>query len=203
MSGPARRAVLASGNAGKLRELRAALVPLGLELVSQAELGIVSPPEPAPTFVENALLKARHAAMASGLPAIADDSGLEVDALHGAPGVRSARYAGDSADDGANIARLLAELGDRPPAARSARFHCVLVYLRHAEDPTPVIASGQWSGQIATEAVGDAGFGYDPVFLLPDRGCSAAQLPAAEKAAISHRAIAVRALLDALAQMPA
>lgn len=203
MSGPARRAVLASGNAGKLRELRAALVPLGLELVSQAELGIASPPEPAPTFVENALLKARHAAMASGLPAIADDSGLEVDALHGAPGVRSARYAGDSADDGANIARLLAELGDRPPAARSARFHCVLVYLRHAEDPTPVIASGQWSGQIATEAVGDAGFGYDPVFLLPDRGCSAAQLPAAEKAAISHRAIAVRALLDALAQMPA
>lgn len=200
MSAATRRVVLASGNAGKLRELRAALAPLGLDLLSQAELGIASPPEPAPTFVENALLKARHAAAASGLPAIADDSGLEVEALNGAPGVRSARYAGDSADDGANIAKLLAELGDRPPAARGARFHCVLVYLRHAEDPTPIIASGQWSGQIATQAVGDAGFGYDPVFLLPEQGCSAAQLAPTEKAALSHRATAVRALLEALAQ---
>ncbi|HJO36170.1 MAG: RdgB/HAM1 family non-canonical purine NTP pyrophosphatase [Pseudomonadota bacterium] len=203
MSEATRRVVLASGNAGKLRELRTALAPLGLELVSQAELGIGSPPEPAPTFVENALLKARHAALASGLPAIADDSGLEVDALAGAPGVRSARYAGESAGDGANIARLLAELGDRPPAARGARFHCVLVYLRHAQDPTPIIASGQWSGQIATKAAGEAGFGYDPVFLLPDRNCTAAQLPPAEKAAMSHRAIAVRALLEALARQGA
>lgn len=187
------RWVLASANEGKRRELAALVSPLGIELVSQRELGFAGADETACSFVENALLKARAAA-ACGLPALADDSGLVVDALHGAPGVRSARYAGPQADDSANIARLLAELGGVPDEARAAHFVCVLVALRAVDDPDPLIARGIWRGRIARAPRGHEGFGYDPVFELPALGLTAAELPAARKNAISHRGEALAAL---------
>jgi len=187
------RVVLASGNAGKLREFAALLADAGIELVPQSDYPVPAAPETAPTFVENALLKARNAARYTGLPAIADDSGLEVDALDGAPGVYSARYAGPHADDAANNRRLLDALADVPPANRSARFRAVLVYLRHADDPAPLIAEGTWSGTIAAAPRGDAGFGYDPLFELAD-GRTAAELPADEKNLLSHRGQALAAL---------
>ena len=194
-----KRVVLASNNPGKLRELSALLAPLGIELVAQATLGIGEADEPHPTFVENALAKARHAAGASGLPAIADDSGICARALGGAPGVHSARYAalaGGPKDDGANNARLVAELaraGDR-----RASYYCVLVMMRSADDPRPLIAEGEWSGEVVDSPRGDGGFGYDPYFLLPELGCTAAQLSADEKNRISHRGKATRALLERL-----
>jgi len=191
-----RRLVLASGNAGKLRELHELLAPRGVDVIAQRVLGIEDVEETGATFIENALLKARHAARCSGLPALADDSGLCVDALGGAPGLYSARYAGPGAADAANTAKLLAALADVPPPQRGAHYVCVLVLLRHAEDPDPLVATGRWFGQIATTPRGDGGFGYDPVFVDPASGVTAAELSAALKHARSHRGLALRRLLE-------
>jgi XTP/dITP diphosphohydrolase len=191
--------VLATANRGKVAEFSALLAAAGLDLrlTPQSELGVSAPPETASTFVENALTKARHAAHHTGLPAIADDSGLVVSALGIAPGVRSARFAGESADDQANIAKLLAAL-DAPGLGRAARFHCVLVALEHAEDPAPLIASGSWAGKIAREPQGHNGFGYDPVFFDPALGRTAAELDPAAKNRVSHRGAALRRLIELL-----
>ena len=193
-----RKLVIASNNRGKIAELTDLLAPLGLSPVAQGELGVTEAEEPAITFVENALIKARHADRATGLPALADDSGLAVDALDGRPGVRSARFAGDGASDADNIQALLTALADVPEPRRSAQFHCVLVYLRHADDPTPIICHGRWPGRILTEPRGHGGFGYDPVFWVPEQGCSAAELSREQKGRISHRGRALRQLLDHL-----
>jgi len=190
------RIVMASNNPGKLREFGALLAPLGIEVLSQAQLGISEAEEPHATFVENALAKARHAARASGLPALADDSGICVDVLGGAPGVHSARYAalaGGPRDDEANNARLLEQLRDLPN--RRAHYACVLVLVRSADDPQPLIAEGNWVGEVITERRGDGGFGYDPYFLLPQLGQTAAQLTAEHKNRISHRGQAMRELV--------
>jgi XTP/dITP diphosphohydrolase len=188
----ARRFVLASGNAGKLRELRELLAPLHFELVAQTELGIAPADEPHDTFVENALAKARHAAARSGLPALADDSGLCCSALAGAPGVRSARLAGDEASDEANNRELLRLL--ERETDRRAHYVCVLVALRSADDPEPLIAQARWHGEILGAPRGSGGFGYDPLFWLPALSCSAAELPRAEKNRISHRGLALAQL---------
>ena len=192
--------MLASGNAGKLAELRSMLREAGLgdQLVAQSELGIVGPPEDRATFVENALAKARHAARASGHSALADDSGLLVDAIGGAPGVLSARYAGTEAGDRANVAKLLAALRDTPDSQRGARFYCVLVALEHADDPAPIIATGEWAGEINRAPVGIGGFGYDPVFYDPALGKTAAELTTEAKNRVSHRGRALRALVETL-----
>lgn len=190
--------VLASSNAGKLAELRDLLGDARIELHAQSEFGVEDAEETGLTFVENALLKARHAARATGLPALGDDSGLCVDALDGAPGLYSARYAGGHGDSAANIAKLLAALRDVPEAARTARFVCVLAVLRHAEDPQPLIAEGVWEGRILDAPRGSGGFGYDPVFFDPARAMGAAELDAALKNRISHRGIALARLRDAL-----
>jgi XTP/dITP diphosphohydrolase len=192
------RVVVATGNAGKLAELRDLLADTGLELVAQGDLGIGEAEETGTTFIENALIKARHAARASGLPALADDSGLLVDALGGAPGLHTARYAGPQATAAANIARLLQELRDVPEEGRSARFYACLVLLRHADDPMPLVAEGEWRGRILGEPRGQAGFGYDPVFLDPELGASAAELEEAVKNRRSHRGRAVAALRQRL-----
>ena len=201
MNATARRLVLASGNAGKLAELRALLGGDGLELVAQSDLGVDDIEETGLTFVENALLKARHAARGTGLPALADDSGLCVDALGGAPGLYSARYAGAHGDARANIAKLLDALADVPDARRTAHFHAVVVLLRHADDPQPIIAEGRWPGRILHAPRGDRGFGYDPVFLDPVHGSSAAELDPALKNRISHRGQALATLRARLAQL--
>lgn len=193
------RVVLASNNAGKLRELNALLAPLGIDLVTQASLGIGEAEEPHPTFVENAIAKARHAAHASGLPALADDSGICVDALGGAPGVVSARYAalaGGPKSDDANNARLVRELSGATD--RGAFYCCVLVLLRSADDPQPLIAEALWRGEVLEHPRGNAGFGYDPYFLVPELGLTAAELPPEQKNRISHRALAMRALVERL-----
>jgi XTP/dITP diphosphohydrolase len=188
------KVVLASGNAGKLAEMRELLGDLTLELIPQAALGIADAEETATSFVENALLKARHAARLSGLPALGDDSGLCVDALGGAPGLHSARYAGEHGDSQANIAKLLDALAGIPDSARSAHFHCVIVLLRHADDPAPIIAEGRWAGQVLTAPRGSNGFGYDPVFLDLQHKRSAAELDAATKNRLSHRGQALSRL---------
>lgn len=193
MSPAARRIVLASGNAGKAREIGALLAPTGIEVLSQAAFGLESAEETGLTFIENALLKARHAARGSGLPAIADDSGLVVDALGGAPGIHSARYAG-TGGDAANTARLLAALEGVPEAERTARFVCVAVFLRSPEDPLPVICQGAWEGRIGTGPRGSGGFGYDPVFLPLGERRSAAEFAPEEKNRCSHRGRAFAAL---------
>ncbi|KPK72449.1 MAG: non-canonical purine NTP pyrophosphatase [Acidithiobacillales bacterium SM23_46] len=193
-----RRVVLASGNPGKVRELSQILAGLDISVVPQSEFGVPEAEEIGLTFVENALLKARNAASHTGLPSIADDSGIEVDALNGAPGIYSARYAGKGAGDGQNLRKLLKALDEVPDAKRGARFVCVIVYLRHAADPTPVIAQGIWEGRILREARGSGGFGYDPVFWVPTHNCSSAELPAEVKNTISHRGQALRALVAAL-----
>jgi XTP/dITP diphosphohydrolase len=190
------RLVLASGNPGKLREFRQLCEPLGVSIIAQAELGIAEAEEPHCTFIENALAKARHASRASGLPAFADDSGLCVNALGGAPGVRSARFA-DAADDretqdARNNAKLIETLAGK--ADRSAHYTCVIVLVRHADDPEPLIAEGRWQGEIIDTPHGDGGFGYDPYFFLPALNKTAAQLPALEKNAISHRGNALAQL---------
>ncbi|TJY58348.1 RdgB/HAM1 family non-canonical purine NTP pyrophosphatase [Sinimarinibacterium sp. CAU 1509] len=190
--------VVASRNAKKLRELQPLLSPLGLDLRSISEFGADDVEETAPTFVENALIKARHACRISGLPAIADDSGLEVDYLGGAPGVRSARYAGEPSNDAANNRKLLEALHGVDPARRAARFVCTMVYLRHADDPVPLIAQGLWPGRILETPRGANGFGYDPLFWVDDHGCSAADLDAAVKNRISHRGQAVAQLRQLL-----
>ena len=190
--------VLATANRGKVAELTALLAEAGVELrlTAQSDLGVSAPPETGATFVENALLKARHAARLTGLPAIADDSGLVVAALGGAPGVRSARFAAEQADDDANIAKLLAALG--PSHDRSARFHCALVALRDPDDAAPLLATGSWAGQIARAPKGSHGFGYDPVFFDPTLGRMAAELDTAEKNRVSHRGAALRGLIELL-----
>jgi XTP/dITP diphosphohydrolase len=202
---PARgaRIVLASANRGKLREFADLLAPTGLVVESLAGLGIESPEETGTTFEANALLKARHAASRSGLPALADDSGLEVDALGGAPGVRSARYAGPDATDARNIAQLLAALADVPDAARGARFRCVIAFVRAPDDPAPLLARGAWEGSILRAPHGSGGFGYDPVFAPLATAISVAQMPAAAKHAASHRGAALRELLRLLRVQPA
>lgn len=194
------RVVLASNNAGKVREIGLLLAAAHIRVVPQGEYAVPEVDETGLTFVENALLKARAAACHSGLPAIADDSGLEVDALRGAPGIYSARYAGPKATDQANLLKVLAELEGVPAPERTARFQCVLVYLRHAEDPTPLICQGTWEGSILAEPRGTKGFGYDPIFFVPTHGCSSAELDPDTKNRISHRGQALRhlqRLLDA------
>ena len=190
------RLVLASSNAGKLREFRRLLAPLRIDLVSQAELAIDDAEEPHPTFVENALAKARHASKHSGLPALADDSGVCVTALAGAPGVHSARYAGDPRSDARNNAKLIAELAGI--ADRSAHYYCVLALIRHAKDPEPIIAEGRWHGTIIDVPRGSAGFGYDPHFQDRDTGLTGAELPLDRKNELSHRGQALRALIALL-----
>ncbi|WP_295862746.1 RdgB/HAM1 family non-canonical purine NTP pyrophosphatase [uncultured Xanthomonas sp.] len=191
--------VLASSNAGKLEELHALLDDVGVELIAQSTLGVSDADETGLTFVENALLKARHAARITGLPALADDSGICVDALHGAPGLYSARYAGEHGNAQANIDKLLDALRDVPDAQRGAHFYCVLVLLRHAEDPQPLLVEGHWRGRIAHARAGTGGHGYDPVFLDPDHGQTAAEMPLALKNRISHRALALQQLKQRLA----
>jgi len=192
--------VLASNNPGKLREIDVLLAPLGIVIVPQVALGIAEADEPHATFLENALVKARHASRASGLPALADDSGLCVEALGGEPGVHSAYYAGRAGTretrDAANNAKLLAALDGRTD--RRAHFACLMVLMRHADDPQPLVAEGNWYGEIGEVERGRNGFGYDPLFMLPGRGCSSAELPAAEKNRISHRGRALARLLDRL-----
>jgi len=192
------RIVLASGNAGKLKELSVLLAPLGFDLTTQSALGIDSPPETGDTFVANALIKARHAAAKSNLAALADDSGIEVDALDGRPGVYSARYAGENATDEANTNKMLAELSGVPEARRSARYRCVIVLVRHAEDADPVVAEASWEGRILTQPRGAGGFGYDPIFKPLDCAGSVAELSIAAKNTLSHRARALQALVSKL-----
>ena len=188
--------VLASNNAKKLKELDAILAPLDWQLVPQGELGVAEADEPHCTFVENALVKARHASRQTGLPALADDSGLCVDAFGGRPGVQSARYAGEPRSDARNNAKLLAELGEE--RQRSARFVSVIVFVRHAEDPQPIIAEGEWHGEILRQERGDDGFGYDPLFYLRDLDKTAAELDAADKNRRSHRGQALARLVERL-----
>jgi len=192
-----KRVVLATGNPGKLEELREMLAGLDIQIVSQRELGIADADESGLSFVENAILKARHAA-AAGLPAIADDSGLEVDVLNGAPGIYSARYAGPDATDEHNNHKLLKALADLPLEKRTARFQCLMVYLRHAQDPTPIICQGTWEGRILEAPRGTNGFGYDPLFWVPSEGCASAELPPERKNRLSHRGQALRQLLEKL-----
>jgi XTP/dITP diphosphohydrolase len=192
------RLVLASRNAGKLREFKGLLAPLQMDVVPQDALGISEAPEPHPTFVENALSKARHAAGLSGLPALADDSGLCVPALGGMPGVISAHYAGEPKSDLRNNEKLVAALQGCPD--RRAHYYCVLVLLRSADDPEPLIAEGRWQGEVVFSPRGEGGFGYDPYFYLPDRGCTAAEMPIEEKNRVSHRAQALQKLLERLRQ---
>jgi XTP/dITP diphosphohydrolase len=191
-----RKILLASNNSGKVREIAAILAEHDMEVVPQSAYAIPDAAETGLTFVENAILKARQAARLSGLPAIADDSGLEVDALGGAPGVFSARYAGEGAGDAANNAKLLRELEGVPEARRTARFRCVMVLLRHEHDPSPIIGQGVWDGVILHEERGGGGFGYDPLFFVPERGCASAELPAEEKNRLSHRGKALRNLME-------
>jgi XTP/dITP diphosphohydrolase len=188
--------VLASGNAGKLRELGRILAPLGMTLRPQSEFGVPEVEENGLSFVENAILKARAASKYSNLPAIADDSGLEVDYLGGEPGIHSARYSGEG--DEANNRKLLAALGDLPQEQRTARFQCVLVYMRHALDPTPLVCQAGWNGYILTAPRGEGGFGYDPLFYVPEYQCSSAELPPDVKNRVSHRAQASAILAEAL-----
>ena len=192
------RVVVATGNRGKLGELTALLAPLGVDLLPQSAYGVEPPPETGTTFLSNALIKARHAARVAQLPAVADDSGLEVDALGGAPGVYSARYAGKHGDAAANNTQLLANLAGVADAERSARFVCALAFVSHADDPLPVIAEGQWVGRILDTPAGDGGFGYDPLFFDATQGMSAAAMPAALKNRLSHRAQALQQLRAAL-----
>ena len=193
--------VLASGNPGKLRELKALLEDLGYDLRAQSDFAVSEAAETGTTFVENAIIKARHAAEVTGLPSLADDSGIEVDALDGAPGVYSARFAGESADDAANNALLVEKLSDVPADQRSARYRAIIVFMRHAKDPAPLICDGSWEGMIRLTPAGEGGFGYDPYFYLPDLGCTSAELSAVEKNRLSHRGKALAQLksrLDAL-----
>ena len=193
-----KKLVLASANPGKLRELAAILDDLGYELHPQSEFGVGEVAETGTTFVENAIIKARHAAQHTGLPALADDSGIEVDALDGAPGVYSARFSGENASDAANNALLVEKMREVPAADRSARYRAVIVLLRHAADPSPLICEGSWEGMIQLTPAGEGGFGYDPYFFLPELGCTSAQLSAAEKNRISHRGQALAVLKSRL-----
>lgn len=198
MAASPQRWVLASGNAGKLAEIRSLLAALDIELLAQSEFDVPDAHETGIGFVDNALIKVRHAAAHTGLPAIADDSGLAVDALDGAPGVHSARYAGSHGDDAANNAKLVAALGGISESQRGAAFHCCLIATRSAKDPVPVIAHGVWRGRILDAPRGDGGFGYDPLFWVAREKASAGELPAARKNQISHRAQAMQQLVEQL-----
>ena len=191
-----RKIVVASGNQGKIREIRAKLETFGVELVSQKKLGVSEVPEDGLSFVENALIKARNASRQTGLPAIADDSGIVVPVLGGQPGIFSARYAGESASDKVNLQKLLDELAKVSGDERSAYFYCAIVYVQYEEDPTPLVSVGKWNGFIAESASGSDGFGYDPIFYLPEKGCTAAALALVEKNRISHRGLALTAFVD-------
>lgn len=186
--------VIASGNTGKLAEFQGLLQDLQITVRPQSEFAVSDADETGLTFIENAILKARHAAAITGLPALADDSGLEVDHLHGAPGIYSARYSGTHGDNPGHIAKVLHELHGVPDSERTARFVCVLALLRHANDPRPLICQGVWEGRILTAPQGDGGFGYDPIFYVPDHQCSAAELPKALKNQLSHRGQATQQL---------
>lgn len=190
--------VLASSNPGKLKEFNQLLADVGFTVLPQSEFNVVDAEETGLSFVENAIIKARNACEATGLPALADDSGIEVDALNGRPGIYSARFAGANATNASNNDKLLAEMDGVDEAKRSARYQCVLVYMRHAEDPTPIICQGSWEGRILEAPRGDGGFGYDPLFFVPTHNCAAAELSKEEKSRISHRAIALKALLARL-----
>ncbi|WP_194439130.1 XTP/dITP diphosphatase [Vibrio fluminensis] len=192
--------VLATGNQGKVREMADLLADFGFEVLAQSEFNVTEADETGTTFIENAIIKARHAAKETGLPAIADDSGLEVDYLKGAPGIYSARYAGVNASDEENLNKLLNAMQGVPEAQRTARFHCVLVLMRHADDPTPIVCHGKWEGRILTEAQGENGFGYDPIFYVPEDNCSSAQLEPTRKKQLSHRGKALKALFATLAE---
>ncbi|HHH48770.1 MAG TPA: RdgB/HAM1 family non-canonical purine NTP pyrophosphatase [Gammaproteobacteria bacterium] len=192
------KVVLASSNKGKLREINQILGNLGIEALPQSDFDVSDAEETGLTFVENAILKARHAARTTGLPAIADDSGLEVDALRGAPGIYSARFAGPGATDADNVQKLLEALKDVPETERTARFQCLMVFMNHAEDPTPLICQGTWEGRILRQPSGENGFGYDPVFFVPGENRAAAELPPEVKNRLSHRGQALARLLDAL-----
>lgn len=194
------RVVLASNNPGKVREIDQMLADVDMHVLPQSEFNVVEVEETGLTFVENAILKARNAAQHSGLPAIADDSGLEVDALNGAPGIYSARYAGTGASDEQNLQKLLQDLNHVPEAERTARFQCLLVYMRHANDPTPLICQGTWEGVITLAPRGESGFGYDPVFYVPEQHCTSAELPPDTKNRLSHRGQALRLLVAALSR---
>ncbi|HEB92035.1 MAG TPA: RdgB/HAM1 family non-canonical purine NTP pyrophosphatase [Gammaproteobacteria bacterium] len=192
------KVVLASGNRGKLREINQVLAGLGMQALPQSDFNVNDAEETGLSFVENAILKARHATRATGLPAIADDSGLEVDALNGAPGIYSARFAGPGATDADNVQKLLAALKDVPEAERTARFQCLMVFMAHAEDSTPLICQGTWEGRILHQPSGENGFGYDPVFFVAGKHCAAAKLSPEVKNHLSHRGQALDKLLTAL-----
>ncbi len=193
-----KKIVLASGNRGKVREIGTLLADLNFEVVPQSDFDITEAEETALTFVENAIIKARHAAHLTGLAAIADDSGLEVDALNGAPGIYSSRFAGADATDQQNLEKLLIDLKETQTAERTARFQCVIAYLEHEADPTPIICQGSWEGRILFESHGTNGFGYDPVFYVPDHNCTSAELLPEVKNGLSHRGKALQKLLAAL-----
>ena len=192
------KVVLATGNPGKVREMSALLAEFGLEVLPQSDFNIVEADETGTTFIENAIIKAKHAAALTGLPAIADDSGLAVDALQGVPGIYSARYAGVDASDRDNLLKLLDALKGVPAAQRTARFHCVLVYMTHAEDPTPLVCHGTWDGVITEQPSGEDGFGYDPIFFVESEGCTSAELSKQRKSELSHRGQALTKLLAAM-----
>jgi XTP/dITP diphosphohydrolase len=192
--------ILASNNPGKIREIQSLLLELGIEIVPQGLFIKEEAEETGLTFLENALIKARHAAQLSGMPAIADDSGLEADAIFGAPGVYSARYAGPTASDEDNNAKLLKEMANVEDDKRTARFRCVMVYVSHARDDNPLIAEASWEGRILRETRGNNGFGYDPLFFVPEQGCASAELPPEVKNRLSHRGQALRVLVNSLAK---
>lgn len=196
-----KKIVLASGNKGKLREFQDLLSGCGFEVVPQSDFFSENAEETGLTFVENAIIKARYACAKTGLPALADDSGIEVDALNGRPGIYSARYAGEGATDEKNNQKLLQELKNLPAAQRTARYHAVLAFMRHAEDPTPILCHGVWEGIILSEPQGEGGFGYDPLFLVPTHNCASAQLTKDEKNRISHRGKAMQELLQKLSAL--
>lgn len=193
-----KKIVLATGNKGKVKEFATLFENMRVEVVPQSEFQVSDADETGTTFVENAIIKARHAASVTGMPTIADDSGLAVDALGGAPGIYSSRYSGDGATDASNIDKLLDALKDTPDEKRTARFICVLVFMRHADDPTPIICQGAWEGEITRTRAGEGGFGYDPVFFVPSLNKTAADLEKTEKNAISHRGQALKALMSQL-----
>lgn len=195
MKQPPEKIVLSTHNAGKTAEFQRLFAELNIAFVSAASLGLSDVEETGLSFVENALIKARHAAKLTGLPAIADDSGVEVDALNGAPGIYSARYAGHSVSQDAHIDKLLSALTDVEESKRTARYQCIIVYMQHATDPTPLIAQGSWEGRILTQRRGSGGFGYDSIFYAEDQKCSVAELPEASKNALSHRAKALKQIV--------
>ncbi|MDV7106298.1 XTP/dITP diphosphatase [Vibrio sp. TH_r3] len=193
-----KKLVLATGNQGKVKEMANLLSEFGFNVLPQSEFNVSEVAETGTTFIENAIIKARHAAKETGLPAIADDSGLEVDYLLGAPGIYSARYSGEDATDKANLEKLLVEMKDVPEPQRTARFHCVLVFMKHEHDPTPIVCHGKWEGKILTQASGSNGFGYDPVFWVPEMQCASAELDSLQKKQLSHRGKALKQLFATL-----